>query len=69
MLLRFSRRLTCFYACILFLSIEVYGQTTLNFEFNNTLNETGGIVPPLNVLGTGAFLNESLPDITSYLFI
>ncbi len=39
-------------------------QQTYYYDFRNTLNESGGVGPTLNVLGTGAFVNESLSELS-----
>ncbi len=50
-----------------------FGQQVYYYDFRNTLNEKSGSGPALNVLGTGNYSDESLPDLsclerTSYAF-
>lgn len=49
---------------ILMLTSATQAQQLRHYDFKNTLNEKGGSGPALNVLGTGAFFDDALTDLS-----
>jgi large repetitive protein len=52
------------FVIVLVMSNCALAQQTYTYNFRNSLNEEGGNGPALNVLGSGSYTSESLPDLS-----